>query len=155
MRKLLTSLMLFSLFISLQAAEPKLKKDRATVLHEEGLALAREGNFQASQEKFKKALLLDPTNIEIRNILENIRIDPPPDSKPTPEGLSKEYYRQGLESFVDGNHKKAKQLWRQALKVNPGNKEAQRGLERLAEQKKKLAEPDAQPDAGTDRKVTP
>jgi tetratricopeptide (TPR) repeat protein len=157
MRKQLLGLLFITLWSSLSAAEPELQKTQATVLYEEGLAFAREGDFHASMDKLERALLLDPTNKEIRNLLESFRIDPPPDSKPTPERLSKEYYKQGLDAFIEGNHKKAKNLFRQAVKANPGNKEAQRGLDRLAEQEKKqkLAEPGAQPGAGTGRKLTP
>jgi hypothetical protein len=92
---------------------------------------------------------------EIQNLLESVRPGPP--VVLTPEVLSKEYYRQGLDSYINGNHRKAKKLFRRSLKADPGNKEAQRGLERLANEgkKKKLAEQGAEPDAGTGRKLTP
>jgi tetratricopeptide (TPR) repeat protein len=158
MRKQILSLLILTLCSSVQTAEPKLKKDEAIVLYEEGLALAREGEIHASRDKLKRALLLDPNNKEIQILLESVlRVSPGPPIVLTPEVLSKEYYRQGLDSYINGNHRKAKQLFRQSLKADPGNKEAQRGLERLAIEgkKKKLAEQGAEPDAGTGRKLTP
>jgi tetratricopeptide (TPR) repeat protein len=155
MLKQILSLLILTLCSSVQAAEPELKKDEAIVLYEEGLALAREGEIHASQDKLKRASLLDPNNKEIQNLLESVRPGPP--VVLTPEVLSKEYYRQGLDSYINGNHRKAKKLFRRSLKADPGNKEAQRGLERLANEgkKKKLAEQGAEPDADTGRKLTP
>jgi hypothetical protein len=45
MRKQILSLLILTLCSSVQTAEPKLKKDEAIVLYEEGLALAREGEI--------------------------------------------------------------------------------------------------------------
>ena len=66
MRKQILSLLILTLCSSVQTAEPKLKKDEAIVLYEEGLALAREGEIHASRDKLKRASLLDPNNKEIQ-----------------------------------------------------------------------------------------
>ncbi len=50
---------------------------------------------------------------------------------------SRALYVKGLDSFLDGDIPKAKNLWSQAVELDPNNLEAKRGLKTLAEREKR------------------
>jgi len=124
-------------FQSILRIEPKHAEARARLeevrgslfarYYQEGQTAYKQGQLVKSMEAYSKALTFDPYNTDAKAALDQ--------TKGRLERFktleSDRLYKKGLEAFEANDKEKAFELWQKAAMLNPENREARRGLERL------------------------
>jgi len=85
-------------------------------------------NWESAVKDFKKALNLLPSSEEAKNFLTDAEKQWGLEKK----ALGQKLYQQGVDAFMSGRKNEAKSLWQRAVDLDPENKEAQRGLAKIA-----------------------
>lgn len=99
----------------------------AETLYDDGREAWKAGELELADRYFMQALSLDPDHTKALGASQELRGSILAQRKKESERL----YRRGLEAFADGRPEHVAELWQKALELDPDNREAKRGLERL------------------------
>ena len=101
-------------------------RDNIKALTSRGIELANAGRIVEAKEKFTEVLKLDPGNAEANEYLEKLT------GKTAVAAVSKEeikkLYYDGVSLYLDGQNRKAIEVWRKILLIDPGNQEAKNSI---------------------------
>jgi tetratricopeptide (TPR) repeat protein len=112
---------------------------QAQELFQQGLMDYMEEKYARAVAAWEKALALNPRLESAQAYLAKARSNLPqtaPSQRPAPAATataekSEELYRQGLQQYRQKKFAEARDLWQQAVALNPENADARRGLERI------------------------
>jgi len=102
------------------------KLETLTAVHEASQAF-NEGRYADAQTAVRRALALEPTNVEARAWRDRIerRLSTP---KPEIDARIKQLYIKGMEAFSTGDYREALRNWEQILVLDPLNESARRNV---------------------------
>lgn len=92
-----------------------------------GIELANAGRIPEAKEKFNEALKLDPGNSEANEYLSKLTGQAARVSSVSKEELKKLYY-DGVSLYLDGQNRRAIDVWRKILVLDPENQEAKSSI---------------------------
>ncbi|HYR68681.1 MAG TPA: hypothetical protein VER77_02285, partial [Candidatus Dormibacteraeota bacterium] len=113
------------------------KLETLTAVHEASQAF-NEGRYTDAQVAVRRALALEPANVEARAWRDRIerRLSTP---KPEVDARIKQLYIKGMEAFSSGNYREALRSWEQILVLDPLNESARRNVLEARERMKSEA----------------
>ena len=113
------------------------KLEALTAVHEASQAF-NEGRYADAQTAVRRALALEPANVEARAWRDRIerRLSTP---KPEVDARIKQLYIKGMEAFSSGNYREALRNWEQILVLDPLNESARRNVLEARERMKSEA----------------
>jgi tetratricopeptide (TPR) repeat protein len=114
----------------------KEREEKIQELYKNSVNLYNKDNWSKAINGFKSVLKYDPNHKKAKEYLAKAR-SAYKKQKAEDAVKSKEYYTQGLKQYVAGNIDKAIELWDRAVKLNPANIKAKKGLERARKERKK------------------
>lgn len=96
---------------------------------ERGKEYTAKGEWEQAIKNYKTALEYKSNSSETKSLL----LDAQRRFELQRKVISQNLYKQGLEAFLAGERKKAKEIWTRALQLDPDNEEARRGLARVGQ----------------------
>jgi tetratricopeptide (TPR) repeat protein len=113
------------------------KLETLTAVHEASQAF-NEGRYADAQTAVRRALAIEPTNVEARAWRDRIerRLSTP---KPEIDARIKQLYIKGMEAFSSGDYREALRNWEQILVLDPLNESARRNVLEARERMKSEA----------------
>ena len=113
------------------------KLETLTAVHEASQAF-NEGRYTDAQTAVRRALALEPANVEARAWRDRIerRLSTP---KPEIDARIKQLYIKGMEAFSSGDYREALRNWEQILVLDPLNESARRNVLEARERMKSEA----------------
>ena len=133
------SLVLFKEALDLDPANDEIRRYVASandILYRQSLLKAQElsskGEWEGAIQLLRLALEYNPQSLEAKDSLVNIQRRWDLQRRV----LSQNLYKEGLEAFLGGDKKRAKEIWQKSLELDPDNQEAKRGISRLASEGK-------------------
>ncbi|MBU1077432.1 MAG: hypothetical protein KKH98_09080 [Spirochaetes bacterium] len=109
------------------------REEEAVNLLNDGILYAKSGKIDEAEEKWKKALLLDPSQNMARKYLNGEVGVARSLTKKSDEELSRNSFNKGLESFKKDDYLNARLHFSEALIIHPQNNDARSYLERTRE----------------------
>jgi tetratricopeptide (TPR) repeat protein len=103
----------------------------AESLYAQGMAASREGDWKKAEDLFTHCLKLNPDKADARRQLAVVRSKVVEDNRKDSQRL----YRNGLDAFLSGDDNKALDLWKKAVGLDPDNREAQQGINRIQQRR--------------------
>jgi len=94
---------------------------------ERGKDFAAKGEWDSAIKSLKIAIEHNRASTEAKSLLSDVQRRWELQKKV----LSQNLYKEGLEAFLSGDKKKARDVWQKAVELDPDNEEAKRGLSRI------------------------
>jgi|GEM_PF-2374816 len=133
------SLVLFKEALALDPANDEIRRYMVSandILYRQSLLKAQEqsskGEWGEAIQLLRLALEYNPQSLEAKDSLANIQRRWDLQRRV----LSQNLYKEGLEAFLGGDKKRAKEIWQKSLELDPENQEAKRGISRLVSEGK-------------------
>jgi tetratricopeptide (TPR) repeat protein len=103
----------------------------AETLYAQGMAASRDGDWRKAEDLFTRSLKLNPDKADARRQLAVVRPKVAEDNRKESQRL----YRDGLDAFLSGDDNKAMEMWKKAVGMDPDNREAQQGINRIQQRR--------------------
>lgn len=133
------SIALFKEALELDPANEEIRRYLTSandILYRQYLLKAQEysgrGEWEEAIHHLRLALEYNPQSMDAKDSLVNIQRRWDLQRRVASQNL----YKEGLEAFLGGDKKRAKEIWQKSLELDPDNQEAKRGLSRLASEGK-------------------
>lgn len=102
-------------------------RENIKALMARGIELSQNNRGAEANEKFQEVLRLDPDNAEALNRMNKGASPAGVQTTASKEAIKKLYY-DGVSLYLDGQNKKAIEVWQKILTMDPGNQEAKNSI---------------------------